>query len=78
MNYKEKLKYLKQNHYDIYRSERNKIEEQEIDNLDILCLCGRLATGLHLRSCSKFQTLVSKKTVNNLQHLIDNDNKTNG
>lgn len=72
MNTIEKLSYIQSNHFGEWLKTRQEVENEISDKQSIFCLCGRLATGLHERSCRKFQNKIINETVKKLAHLIIN------
>ena len=48
------------------------ITENKIsDNQSFICICGRLATGLHERGCKIFQDKVTAETIKELSYLLE-------
>ena len=70
MKRSEKLAYLKDNHLDIFLKTRQKVFNELSDKQTMLCCCGRLATGLHERNCTKFNNKVDGETIKQLSHLL--------
>lgn len=68
----EKLEYLHDHHYSefarVHLDEENKLSAAQ----SVFCVCGRLATGLHEKSCRRFRGLVMTNTLKRLSHLISN------
>ena len=67
---KEKMAYLTNHHFAEWVKTRIKVEAECSDAQEMFCCCGRLATGLHERRCSKFQAKVNAATVKRLAHLL--------
>lgn len=42
---------------------REKARDQLSEKYAIRCICGRLCTGLHERTCKKFQDAVNRRTM---------------
>lgn len=70
MTYKEQMVALIGDHFAEWVVERRKTFDDLADKSGMFCVCGSLATGLHLSRCKKFNTLVDKETVSRLSHLI--------
>lgn len=70
MKIQEKLKYLQDNHFSEWLKVRQETENELSDKQSMFCLCGRLATGLHERSCSKFRNKVTSETLKKLEPLL--------
>ena len=45
-----------------YTIAREKAWDQISEKYAIRCICGRLCTGLHKRTCKKFQDAVARRT----------------
>lgn len=80
MTFKEKKEYLFHNHHNEWVKKFREEENNLIDSLGIVCVCGKLATGLHFMCCTKFRDKIERKTVKSLEHLIpkENGNKQSG
>lgn len=70
MNLKEKLAFIQTNHFGDWLKTRDLVEDELSQKNGMSCYCGRLATGLHERYCTRFQNKVSSETVKRLAHLI--------
>jgi len=70
MKKEEKIRYLIKNYFDKWTITRTTVEDELSEKQSMICVCGRLATGLHERNCKKFQNNVNGKTVKRLKHLI--------
>ena len=70
MKRSEKLAYLKDNHLDIFLKTHQKVFNELSDKQTMFCCCGRLATGLHERNCTKFNNKVVGETIKRLSHLL--------
>lgn len=70
MRLPEKLEYLQEHHFGEWLDMRRKVDIEISDRQPMFCLCGRLATGLHERSCSRFNNKVNSETVKRLKHLL--------
>ena len=68
----EKLSYLKDNYFAEFLKTRQEAYNDLSYEQTIVCCCGRLATGLHERSCSLFNRKVDTETIARLKHLIPN------
>lgn len=70
MKHVEKRAFLVGNHRAEWLKTRNEVFNELSDNQQLFCCCGRLATGLHESSCSKFNHKVDAETIRRLKHLI--------
>ena len=70
MKRSEKLAYLKDNHLDIFLKTRQKVFNELSNKQTMFCCCGKLATGLHERNCTKFNNKVDAETIKLLSHLL--------
>lgn len=70
MKKSEKLVYLKDNHFDIFLTTRQKVFNDLSDQQTMFCCCGRLVTGLHEKNCTKFNNKVDGETIKRLSHLL--------
>lgn len=66
----EKIEYLQKNYFSEWISESDRVRLKLSDGQSMLCICGRLATGLHEMNCTKFRNKVISETVKRLKHLI--------
>jgi len=71
MTIEEKITYLQENHFGEWLKTRREIEEVISNSQGMFCVCGRLATGLHERTCRKFANKVTTETVKKLLYLIN-------
>ena len=70
MKVAEKILFLKRNHFSEWARVRGITEDELSQKQPAICICGRLATGFHERSCKKFNTVVDKTTAKKLLHLL--------
>ena len=70
MKLTEKLNILQNNHFGEWLKTCQQVENELSDKQSMVCFCGRLATGLHERHCSKFRNKIIKDTVKRLEYLI--------
>ena len=68
----EKIEYLQNNHFGEWLKTRREVANEMSNKQDLLCVCKRLATGLHENNCTQFQKKVTSETVKKLQHLFTN------
>lgn len=61
-----------QSHKD-WLSERQKAWDEMSKQYNILCICGRLCTGMHELQCRKFQDVVNLRTAKRLKKGEDKD-----
>lgn len=71
MKAEEKIKTLQDNHFGEWLKTRQKVDDELSEKQTMFCLCGKLATGLHERTCRKFNQLVNKETMKRLEHLVN-------
>ena len=72
----EKIDYLQENHFSTWYATHKTVDEELSDKQSMWCMCGRLATGLHERSCRRFKNAVNSETVKRLAHLLKNKKET--
>lgn len=70
MKKQEKIEYLKANHPVEWRVTRDRAEQIVSNSQSIKCVCGKLATGLHESSCSRFKSKVETETCRILIYLL--------
>lgn len=70
MKLAEKLEYLQTNHMSVWLMTRSKVFEELSDKQQFVCICGRLPSGLHESSCTKFNNKVTSETVKRLKRLL--------
>lgn len=77
MKLQDKIEWLKTHFFSDFVSTRERVFNELSANQTMFCICGKLATGLHERSCRRFNKVVDSETVKRLNHLITiNDEKT--
>lgn len=75
MNKADKIQYLLDNHFSTWREKYKEVEQNISEQQKYICVCGRLATGLHESSCSRFKEKVKSETLKQLKHLIPTQRK---
>lgn len=70
MEIKDKIDYLKDNHFVNWSKMRTKVLIELSNSQTMFCCCGKLATSLHENSCKKFNNKVDKETAKRLGGLI--------
>ena len=70
MKIQDKIRYLNADHYEEWSKTWRETECEMSFRQLIICVCGRMATGLHESSCRKFQSKVNAETVKKLKHLL--------
>lgn len=70
MRIDQKVAHLKEHHFSEWLKTRQEVEDRVSRSFSMFCLCGRLATGLHERSCRRFQAKVDSETAKELSHLL--------
>lgn len=71
MRINEKVAHLKEHHFSEWLRVRKEVDERVSRSFSMMCICGRLCTGMHERSCKRFQAKVDSETVKELKHLLD-------
>ena len=66
----EKLAYLKDADFGLFVKTRQMVFDELSDQQTIFCCCGKLATCLHERNCTKFNNKVNGETNKRLSHLL--------
>jgi len=66
MKLAEKIQYLQDNHMSEWLSERQEVDAMVSNQHSLMCVCGRLCTGLHESTCRKFIEKVNKETAKSL------------
>ena len=66
----EKLEYLKNTDFGLFIKTRQMVFNELSDQQTMFCCCGRLATGLHERNCTKFNNKVDAETIKRLSYLL--------
>lgn len=67
----EKIRILEKEHWTEWYETRRKVDDEISEQQGMWCVCGRLATGLHERNCSRFRNKVNSETVKRLKHLLE-------
>jgi hypothetical protein len=70
MNIEQKLDFLQHKHLGEWLKMKVKVNDEISDGQSLICMCGKLATGLHEMHCSKFKNKVNRECVKRLKHLI--------
>ena len=68
----DKKAYLTVHYYEQWANTRSTVESLLSSKQSLVCVCGRLATGLHEQGCQRFQRLVDSETIKQLNHLCQN------
>lgn len=71
MKESEKIRIIVDNNYREWSLMRKQMDEEFSKRQAMFCVCGKLATGLHERSCNKFNKRVTTETVKRLKHLLN-------
>ena len=74
MNKAQKILWLKKMHLQVWMSTWNEVFD-ELSRAQIVCICGKYASGMHERGCKKFINEVDTQTVVRLEYLIKEDGK---
>jgi len=73
MKQTEKIDYLQTNFMGEWLKTRQQVEDKLSSQNHVFCYCGRLATGLHERTCRKFHKVVNSKAVEYLKHFLEKE-----
>ena len=65
----EKLAHLKDAEFGLFVKTRQTVFDELSDQQTMFCCCGKLATGLHERNCTKFNNKVDAETIKRLGYL---------
>lgn len=66
----EKLAYLKDTDFGLFVKTRQIVFDELSDQQTMFCCCGKLATGMHERNCTKFNNKVVEETIKRLSYLL--------
>lgn len=66
MTISEKINYLQDNNMGEWLKTRREVDDELSARQSMFCICGRLATGFHESSCSKYKNKVNTETVKRL------------
>ena len=64
------LAYLKEVNLGLFVKTRQMVFDELSDQQTMFCCCGKLATGLHEKNCTKFNNKVDAETIKRLSHLL--------
>ena len=70
MKKQEKLAYLRDTNFGLFVKTRQIVFDELSDQQTMFCCCGRLATGLHERNCTKFNSKVDAEVIKRLSHIL--------
>ena len=70
MRKNEKLEYLKDTDFSHFIKTRQIVFDELSDQQTMFCCCGKLATGMHERNCTKFNNRVITETIKRLSYLL--------
>lgn len=70
MKYEKKLEFIRKNNLAEWLKTRQSVEKEFSSLQPMFCVCGRLATGIHERSCRKFNDKINRETVKRLSNLL--------
>ena len=65
----DRVNFLKENHWTTWIRTRSKVFDELSDKQTMFCCCGKLATGFHEQSCTKFNKKVDLETADKLKNL---------
>lgn len=66
----EKIAYLKDTDFGLFVKTRQMVFDELSEQQTMFCCCGRLATGIHERFCTKFNNKVDAETIYRLDYLL--------
>lgn len=66
----DKSLWLAANHYEEWKKAHKEADDEVSKDCSMFCICGRLCTGLHERTCRRFRTKVDSVAVKKLKHLL--------
>lgn len=64
------LAYLKDADFGLFVKTRQMVFDELSDQQTMFCCCGKLATGMHERNCTKFNNRVVEETIKRLSYLL--------
>ena len=67
---KDKMSRLTTNHLTEWTRTRRSIETELSGSQGRICVCGAIATGLHVSRCAKFREKVNVETIKRLEYLL--------
>lgn len=70
MRMNERLQYLQNNHFKERLSAKQEADNIVSEQHPMICVCGKLCTGLHELNCSRFKKKVQSLAVKSLKHLL--------
>ena len=70
MNQQQKIDAIKELSLPAWQRERAKVDDEISSKQGFKCICGRLATGLHESTCSRFKKKVDVETFKRLKYLL--------
>ena len=70
MKEKEKIDWLKSHCFSEFAGMYGKVFDDLSETQPIFCVCGKLATGIHERTCKKFNNKVEREVLRRLAHLL--------
>jgi hypothetical protein len=75
MKKEEKLEFLQKHYLGDWLKTRSVVDGEMSKKQSLLCVCGKLATGLHESSCRKFIDIVNRETIKRLKHLFPRERR---
>jgi hypothetical protein len=70
MKIAEKIAYLMENHPKEWREAHTTADTLVSSQCAMWCVCGKLCTGLHERTCARFKNKVNSEAAKQLKHLL--------
>lgn len=70
MKIEEKIQTLKNLHFAEWLKTRSIVDNELCQKQPMFCICGRLATGFHEKTCKKYNKKVDIETMKKLSNLI--------
>ncbi|WP_152567457.1 hypothetical protein [Porphyromonas gulae] len=71
MNKEQKILWLKKMHTMAWMQTWNDAFDELSSMQTVFCVCGKVASGLHERSCAAFRKKVDDAAIKRLEHLMD-------
>lgn len=71
MTTQQKLEYFQNNYFSEWFKARQETENELSNHQDLMCICGKLATGLHESNCKKFRNKIISESIKKLEYLLN-------
>lgn len=70
MKQAEKISYLQENYMSEWLKAKQEADTEVSKSHHMICVCGKLCTGMHERMCSRFKKKVIRVALQKVKHLI--------